>query len=359
MLHFGVVGARGVMVCLMVPLVAAHPRNAAASSGGSGVPLGPTSVLVWATVEEGVGLLGREDEFTRRMSALDRQARLRSAAPVSDPQYREFAARAVLPWTEEERRLVTETLDGLAARLDAFHLVLPPRVLLVKTTGDEEGGAAYTRGNAVVLPRRVLASPPRKLRRLLCHELFHVLSRHRPDLRERLYAAIGFVPCGDVILPGPLEARRLTNPDAPFFDHAIRVRYDGVERWVVPVLFFREDAPAAAAAGRPFLAALEFRLLAVNIAGAPPLGTPALDDAGDPILRTPDEVEGFFEQIGRNTGYLIHPEEIVADNVTLLVTAAEAAEDAPRSPAILERLAAVLAAVAAMPADAARPVGAK
>jgi amidohydrolase len=344
------------VLCLVVAC------GAAAAAAESGVPLGATSVLVWATVDEGAALLGGEDAFTRRLSPIDRQARLRRGAAVSDRQYREFAARAVLPWTEAEKRHVTDALAGLAARLEACHIELPPRVLLVKTSGDEEGGAAYTRGNAVVLPRRVLASPPRNLRRLLCHEFFHVLSRHRPDLRERLYAAIGFVPCGDVVLPGPLEARRLTNPDAPAFDHAIRVRCDGVERWMVPVLFFRDDAPAAAAAGRPFLASMQFRLLAVDIAGMPPRGTPVLDDAGAPILRTPDDVEGFFEQTGRNTGYLIHPEEIVADNVALLVTAADTdAPEPPQSPAVLARVAAVLAggaAGAADPADTAGPAAA-
>lgn len=363
MLRSRVVPARrsvvgGVVVPFVVHLVAAGAAPAApVPAAESGVPLGAASVLVWASVDEGAALLGGEDAFTRRMSAIDRQARLRSGVPVSDPQYRAFAARAVLPWTEAERRLVTEALAGLAARLEACHLVLPPRVLLVKTSGDEEGGAAYTRGSAVVLPRRVLASSPRNLRRLLCHELLHVLSRYRPDLRERLYAAIGFVPCGDVVLPGPLEARRLTNPDAPAFDHAIRVRCDGIDRWMVPVLFFREDAPAAAAAGRPFLAGMEFRLLAVDIAGTPPRGTPVLDDAGAPILRTPDEVEGFFEQTGRNTAYLIHPEEIVADNVALLVTAADAPPETPRSPATLARVAAALAGTAVEPAaaeDAAR-----
>jgi amidohydrolase len=334
------------VVSPLLCLVAAYGTVAAAESG---VSLGATSELVWATVDEGAALLGSEDAFTRRLSPIDRQARLRSGAAVSDLQYRESAARAVLSWTEAEKRHVADALAGLSARLEACHVVLPPRVLLVKTTGDEEGGAAYTRGSAVVLPRRVLASSPRNLRRLLCHEFFHVLSRHRPDLRERLYAALGFVPCGDVVLPGPLEARRLTNPDAPAFDHAIRVRCDGVDRWMVPVLFFRDDAPAAAAAGRPFLESMEFRLLAVDIAGTPPRGTPALDDAGAPILRTPDDVQGFFEQTGRNTGYLIHPEEIVADNVALLLTAPA---DPARSPAVLARVAEVLADAASGPAAA-------
>jgi hypothetical protein len=40
---------------------------------------------------------------------------------------------------------------------------------------------------------------------------------------------------------------------------------------------------------------------------------------GAPRLVEVEAVEGFFEQIGRNTGYIIHPEEILADNFVLLV----------------------------------------
>lgn len=34
---------------------------------------------------------------------------------------------------------------------------------------------------------------------------------------------------------------------------------------------------------------------------------------------SPRKAEGFFDQVGWNTQYLIHPEEIIADNVALLV----------------------------------------
>jgi deoxyribodipyrimidine photo-lyase len=48
---------------------------------------------------------------------------------------------------------------------------------------------------------------------------------------------------------------------------------------------------------------------------------PDVDDAGEPIMTKPEGAAGFFEQVGRNTGYLIHPEEILADNFELLVAA--------------------------------------
>jgi hypothetical protein len=46
-----------------------------------------------------------------------------------------------------------------------------------------------------------------------------------------------------------------------------------------------------------------------------------------------DSAGGFFDQVGRNTRYLIHPEEILADNFVLVVLGGEI-----RTPAVTERL---------------------
>jgi hypothetical protein len=50
------------------------------------------------------------------------------------------------------------------------------------------------------------------------------------------------------------------------------------------------------------------------------------------------EVTGFFEQVGGNTQYIIHPEEILADNFALLVLG----ERDLASPEIVEKMEAVL-----------------
>lgn len=328
--------AEALLVWLM--LLPALARAQAPADAPPGWPLGGGSVLQPASVDEGAAVLGAEDDFTRRMSPFDRQARLRVAAAVSGAEHRAFAARAVLPWTAAERDRIGAAVEGLAPRFEALGVRFPERVLLVKTSGDEEANAAYTRGTAVMLPQGVLRSPPEALRRLVCHELSHVLSRHDPALRARLYAAVGFEPCGELELPGDLAARRITNPDAPAFDQAIPVRCDGVERRMVPILFAR--GPYDAARRPPFLATMEFRLIAVDVAGDPPRATAVLDAAGAPILRRPQEVEGFFERTGRNTGYLIHPEEIVADNFVMLVNAADPAAAPPPSPEVVARVAA-------------------
>ena len=41
--------------------------------------------------------------------------------------------------------------------------------------------------------------------------------------------------------------------------------------------------------------------------------------SGRPRLLRPADTTGWFEQIGRNTGYTIHPDEILADNFIRLI----------------------------------------
>jgi hypothetical protein len=72
------------------------------------------------------------------------------------------------------------------------------------------------------------------------------------------------------------------------------------------------------------------------------------DPLGDLRPIDPATVEGFFEQVGRNTSYLIHPEEILADNLALLAMARAsgktgALQDFP-DPHILQKLEAALKA---------------
>jgi len=60
--------------------------------------------------------------------------------------------------------------------------------------------------------------------------------------------------------------------------------------------------------------------------------------SAQPVLTTPEEVSGFFEQVGRNTNYFIHPEEILADNFALLALD----EHNVPSPEILEKMRRIL-----------------
>jgi len=279
-------------------------------------------------------ILSARDDFAVAVSPFDRQARLQAAGPVSLEDWLAFNAAQAKPWSEEERTKVEAALAKLRPQFEKFRLPLPESVLLVRTTGKEESGAAYTRQNAILLPDSVLAFDDDKLQRLLTHELFHVLSRHDAALRAKLYRIIGFEPMPAIELPGEWNARRITNPDAPRIDSRIKLTVDGQTVVAAPVLYAK---PAKFdKAGGSLFKHLTFRLLALEPDGEH--WRPQLEN-GQPVFIDPREQPDYARQIGGNTGYIIHPDEILADNFVLLVRG----EGEVKTPRILEEMGAVLA----------------
>ena len=59
---------------------------------------------------------------------------------------------------------------------------------------------------------------------------------------------------------------------------------------------------------------------------------------GGADLRDPSTLPGYFDQIGRNTQYIIHPEEILADNFVLMIDE----KTSVPSPEILQEMRVVL-----------------
>lgn len=288
-----------------------------ASWRSSADPALKSLVFHYASRSEAEQLLSVRDDFTTRLSPFDRAARMKVAIDPGQKAFLQFVRSNVVEWTPKERaRLETLTAD-LTKKLSRFASWLPKRIVLIKTTGTEEGNAAYTRGNAIVLPPSRLALQDNALEPLLCHELFHILSRSNPRLRDQLYETIGFRRVPELTYPQSLRHRRITNPDAPVLEHAVQVQAQGKTLWAVPLLF--SDPPTYdPARGGEFFSYLQFRLLVIN----PPTSSAARKktSAVDPLqLVKIEETEGFYEQIGRNTGYIIHPEEILADHFAMLV----------------------------------------
>jgi hypothetical protein len=207
---------------------------------------------------------------------------------------------------------------------------------MIKTTGAEEGNAAYTRGTAIVLPTGELAKSQEELNKLFCHELFHILSRHNPELRERLYEAIGFTRCDEIEFPRELTPRKITNPDAPRNDHFIRLTDQGQQCLAVPILLSSAEVYDAKRGGE-FFEYLNFQFLVMEKTSNPDR-LKAQYENSMPKLVGLQEISGFFEQVGRNTQYIIHPEEILADNFALLILG----EQKPPSPEIVQEMKVIL-----------------
>lgn len=264
--------------------------------------------------DDAADLLGGEDAFTRALSAFDRGFRLKADTPdVDDATYRAHLATTATAWSDEEREAYERALSSLDGALEGLALPLPERVRLVRTDGRDEFGAAYTRDDAIILPRRKALRAPERMVGLLAHELFHVVSRAGGDaFRDEVYALLGFERLPRPLeAPAGLEARRLTNPDAHAYAYAITVSTPHGPRRVVPVLGSRLPLPDAHQ--RPLGHVISLRLLAVDDSGAW-----MLSDSGAEVGYDVEETD-YEARVSRNTDYIVHPEEVLADNFSLLV----------------------------------------
>jgi len=288
------------------------------------------SAFVFADRAQARAVLGARDDYVRATGELERSAKLRSGAAVNQDRFAARMADEALSWNGNEQRM----LEPLLARLDRYVAATkwrrPARILLLKASDELLEGFPHTRANAIVLPESEVRRGSGNLAYLVAHELFHVLSRADPALREELYAAIGFRRCGRMDLPEPLRSLRITNPDAVERWHTVQVRVGDRAAEVLPLLHL----PAAEFDPRTgFKAHLTVSWFPVErsgercaiASGAQGLGT--------------QQLEGLYEQIGRNTEYVIHPEEILADNFALLImlSATDTPPQVP-SPEVLERM---------------------
>jgi hypothetical protein len=275
------------------------------------------TVVRFASPDEGREILTADDAFTASLSPFDLQCRMKTSKDVTLADWKQFVAQHVRPWEKADVELISLALERLNKRLAAFRLPLPPVINLVRTTGDEESNAAYTRGTAIVLPSKVLGYPAPQLDRLLAHELFHLLSRHDGAIRARLYGIIGFELCEPIDLPRSLAPRRITNPDAPLVDCTIALkRADGKMVFGAPVLY-ASTREYDAKRGASLFQSLVFRLLVVERRGGG-RWEPVLA-RGEPVVIDPHKEPEFLDKVGKNTNYLIHPDEILADNLVCLV----------------------------------------
>jgi hypothetical protein len=324
-----------ILIVVLLTLVASKSWAAPpAESATDIVRLNADTTLAFASPAEAKVILLADDDVSRRLSRFDLQSRLQTSQPVTRNDWKGLVREQVAEWTPAEREQVQQAFAGLQDKLARYRLRLPPQVLLIKTTGKEEADAAYTRAHAIVLPAKVLRYGSPQFENLLLHELFHVLSRNDPAVRRELYKIIGFTVRDEITLPPSLESRRITNPDAPQLDAFIELKNDQQQVTAVPILY-ATPKDYDAKAGGSFFRYATFRLLVVDqVEGK---WQPRLKD-GQPVVLDPAKVENFREQIGNNTNYILHPDEILADNFVHLV---QGAKNLP-TPRIVEQMSKVL-----------------
>lgn len=276
---------------------------AAAPAVSTAAP-GARTTFAAASPAEGAAILSANDEYLSVLSASDLSIRLHGAPGTSADLGRLYAG-ATLAWSEADTRRLREMVSRHRADLDAIAPWLPETVYFIKGGEAIEGGIPHTRGAAIFFGG-ALPEGDARLDQLFLHELFHVLSRHSAARHDELYGVIGFAPC-DAVLPADTASRLITNPDAPHVGHAAPLSASDQSLLATPLLIAepaRYD-PAKPNLGQYFTVVL----------------TP-MRRGGDGKCRPAEGVnlsqaqirDAIFAAAGRNTNYLFHPEEIMADN---------------------------------------------
>jgi hypothetical protein len=239
---------------------------------------------------------------------------------TSGDTFLQFLRSSARAWTADEEAYWRELVRELSASMAGMNVAMTD-VFLVKTSGIEEFGFAYHRNSGIVLPEPRVAISGQDMRSdffLLAHEVFHYLGAQNPFLRDRLFALLGFEQVEQVDLPAALEARRLSNPDAHTYEHALAMQNQGRTIHVLPVIQSTiplEEIIRLPQGGRPtLLSEIEVVLVPVDMTTA----TALREGRGNPIIYSVDETD-WQSRTQRNTSFSIHPEEVAADNFALLM----------------------------------------
>ncbi|WMX14454.1 MULTISPECIES: hypothetical protein [unclassified Aureispira] len=234
--------------------------------------------------------------------------------------YKKMLQDDLQEFSKEEKEIATKLFDRA---LELSYKVNPnlklPEIFLIKTAGKYYGPSVYyTRDNSIIIPAPMLTMAKDANDAFLStmiHEIFHIYSRYNKDKRDALYQRIGFEKLPELNLSDFLKKRVLYNPDGVDLRYAITVKEKetGREFEAIPVIYSRYKAYTSDL--NAFFGYLTFQLFEVkNRAG---VWSVVNKDVGYSI----DEITGFWEQVGRNTQYNIHPDELCADNFVIMALA--------------------------------------
>ncbi len=272
-------------------------------------------------------ILDTTDHLFEKIQPLDMSIQLKM--PLKMPvnrssilsQYQLFLRKDVSSFTKTEQQYVQK------AFLEASNLVsqistqiLPKEIKLIKTKANHYGKSVYyTRENCIIIPNNVLETQDYdEFMSTMMHEIFHIYSRFNPEKRKKLYALIGFKNLlqKDLTIEDSLRQRILLNPDGVDFAQFIDIQACKSCKKIsaVPIIFanefnYRTEKP-------DFFNYLTFNIFQIEKQGKHAFQVYSKRN-GDPLLNVA-QMPSFNEQIGDNTGYIIHPDEILADNFMLL-----------------------------------------
>jgi len=269
--------------------------------------------ISFASVERAQQLITEDDHYIQGLSQFDIDSRLGKTGGTL-AELKELQKKECREWSQAQIDTVTKSFALLEEYLakGGYHIPVPEEVVMILTTMHEEGDAgAYTRENRIFIGEDCFGprTTAEGLVSLMAHELFHVLTRRDLEFKRQMYLTIGFTRMyNEIVFPEELLQRRISNPDVSCYDsYAMLKVNDEIQTCTMINVASREYE------GGSF-----FRYLKV--------GFIPLDEQLKPIMENDktvvydlNQAVNFYDKVGKNTGYVINPEECLADNFAIAV----------------------------------------
>lgn len=270
--------------------------------------------------------------FFNKINSLDIAIQMKTEASFDSrkeavTQYKQFLQDQVLAFNQEEELLLMEILHDCFQKIFELNSkLLPDSIHLIKTTGIAYGeGAFYTRENCIIIPQDELKQKDltqeawrEKIQFVMMHELFHIISRENKHLKNALYKLIGFEKLqSKLIVPNVLKANRLLNPDGINISYYIKLYEKEAQTFKMAIPYLSSTSRTYSNKQSDFFNYIKFDLYEIEQTDESSY-TLVCNEEGASLV-TEELKQSFFKQIKDNTGYIIHPDEILADNFVFLL----------------------------------------
>ncbi len=264
-----------------------------------------------------------EDGFFDKISIIDMAIQLKSEKEYASREealleYKSYLRTEVMNWTDSEKILLNSIFDSIKVQVQRVNpSLMPDDIRLVKIRTNHYGpDVYYTRGKNIMIPENALYRQAARemLEPVMIHETFHIISRYDKPLREKIYALIGFFSHLKTLdIPQTITDMWLTNPDGISPDYYIQLTDGESSNKAIPLIL--SNKANFTLVNPSFFSYLQFDLFELDESTGKLLHG---DNLGTTL--TDGMMPGFFEQIKDNTQYIIHPDEIAADNFIYAIT---------------------------------------
>ncbi len=267
------------------------------------------------------------DKFFEHITAIDAAVQMKNNGPLSMSRdlmvssYKNYLQTDVTGFTKEEAAFVAKAMN------EAFQLVgkvsqryFPEDIRLIKTKAHHyDAEMYYTRENCIMIPAPILKQKNYDaFLQTMLHEISHIVTRLNPNVKAQLYALMGFKKIEmSLEMPDALRRRMLTNPDGVDINWANTLTSaTGKTVFAIPLLYAKDTLFDG---GKPDFGdylGWNYYELAPSVDNKT-LVVQTIGDRQQSTLDTRGINDLFLKNY--NTAYIIHPDEIVADNFSLLM----------------------------------------